>query len=173
MRDPSFIKFLRSPESLELLKRPKAFALFALIAYRAKRSDERSVLGLGLGEALVGDLGSIGLSEQEYRTAKQVLERMNLATFRGTTRGTVACLIDSRVFDINTPLANGLPHERTTIAQRSGNEQTTTNNKERRKRKKRTEKKSSAIPAYEKFRLTFLRKAAMPQVSSDEIRDAR
>src|SRR5262249_10590036 len=46
-----------------------------------------------------------------YRTAKQDLEKHGFATFRatgkGTRRGTIAKLIDTRVFDINAQLSNG------------------------------------------------------------------
>ena len=77
------------------MKLHKAFVLLAQIAQRARRTSDLDIDELAVGEALVGDHESIGLTEQEYRTAKKHLARLGIATFRGTSRGTVAKLIDN------------------------------------------------------------------------------
>jgi len=93
---------MRSPECQELLLDGPAFILLTCIALRAKRRIGYNKLGLELGEAMIGDYENIGLSRQNYRTAKQHLEDGHFATFKPTTKGTIAKLCDSRVFDINT-----------------------------------------------------------------------
>jgi hypothetical protein len=96
-----FFKILRTKQTLELMKDPKAWTLFSLIAYRAKRTNEASIYGLKIGEALIGDYKSCGLSEKEYRNAKKRLAKMGLAVFKGANKGTVATLINTDIFDIN------------------------------------------------------------------------
>ncbi|MHC4292182.1 MAG: hypothetical protein ACYSTR_08220, partial [Planctomycetota bacterium] len=66
----SFIKMMKSRKTIELLKDHNAFALLSQIALRAKRTNDFSVHGLEIGEALIGDYKSIGLTERKYRTAK-------------------------------------------------------------------------------------------------------
>lgn len=122
-----FVKIKRSTETLEIIKDPKAFVLLTQIALRAKRTDGFSAANLDPGQALIGDYQAIGLSEQEYRSAKQRLERHGLATFKGTNKGTIATLCDTRVYDINIHPGNDQSNGQTTIKQRSSNDQTTTN----------------------------------------------
>ena len=80
-----------------LLSKPWAFVLLAQIACRvqAKSLLQRS---LGNGEALVGDYRSIGLTQGQYRQAKKVLQESGLVKFKGTTKGTVATLVDVTIF---------------------------------------------------------------------------
>ena len=96
-----FIKMIKSKEAFELMKKPNAFILLTQIAYRAKRTNDFSIHGLEIGEALIGDYKSIGLTEKKYRTAKAQLQSWGFAAFKGTSKGTVAKLINSRIFDIN------------------------------------------------------------------------
>ena len=101
MTEP-FLKLMKTKETKELLKSaPNAFLLLTQIALRAKRTNDFNVHGLKIGQALVGDYKSIGLTERKYRTAKAQLETWGFATFKGTNKGTIANLINSRVFDIN------------------------------------------------------------------------
>jgi hypothetical protein len=116
----SFIKMIKSKEAFELLKKPNAFILLTQVAYRAKRANDFNIHGLQIGEALIGDYKSIGLTEQKYRTAKAQLEAWGFATFKGTNKGTAAKLINSRVFDINR-------EDEQRAEQRNNNEQITTN----------------------------------------------
>ena len=96
-----FVKFHRSADTLELIKKPKAFALLALIALRAKRTNCLSIHSLEPGEALIGDHKECGLTQREYRTAKSWLKTCQFATFKATNKGTIAKLTGTSVFDIN------------------------------------------------------------------------
>jgi hypothetical protein len=96
-----FFKALRSKEALDLMKYPPAYMLLSQIAYRARRTDEPNMYRLTIGEAMIGDYGSIGVTRQQYRTAIDKLKSNQFITIRTTNKGTVAKLIDARVFDIN------------------------------------------------------------------------
>ncbi|UCE07357.1 MAG: hypothetical protein JSW07_04815, partial [bacterium] len=101
MTEP-FLKLMKNKETMELLTNaPNAFMLLTQIALRAKRTNDFNVYGLTVGQALVGDYKSIGLTEKKYRNAKAKLEAWGFATFKGTNKGTIANVINSRVFDIN------------------------------------------------------------------------
>ena len=75
MYNNGFIKFMRTDNAKAIMKKPMCFTLLALIAQRAKRSGEISIHGLDNGEALIGDHQSIGMTQQQYRTAKKLLEK--------------------------------------------------------------------------------------------------
>ena len=96
-----FIKLIRSAETLELLNDPSAFVLLTVIALRARRTDEFNIHNLKSGEALIGDFKKCGLTRRQYRTAMKHLGQWGFAVFKPTTRGTVATLRDTRVYDIN------------------------------------------------------------------------
>lgn len=75
-----FIKFIPSKEAMYLIthKNPaylNAFRLLTIIAERARRYDGHPD-GLKIGQCHLGDWASYGMSEQNYRTAKKILERM-------------------------------------------------------------------------------------------------
>jgi hypothetical protein len=97
----AFVKMMKSRKTIELMKDPNAFALLSQIAFRAKRTNDFSVYGLEIGEALIGDYKSIGLTERKYRTAKAKLREWGFVTTKATNKGTIAKLINSEVFDIN------------------------------------------------------------------------
>jgi len=119
MTEP-FLKLMKNKETMELATNaPNAFLLLLQIAWRAKRTNDFNAHGLTIGQALIGDYKSIGLTEQRYRTAKGLLEIWGFATFKGTNKGTIANLINSRVFDINEDREQR-------AEQRTGNEQATT-----------------------------------------------
>ena len=143
-----FIKFNRSEDSKEIIKRPNELALLALIAWRAKRTNSISVLGLEPGEALIGDYKSCGLTQQKYRTAKKNLEKWGIITTKATNKGTIAKIINTKVFDVNIETANDRIDETITDGQRSSNDQPTTNeecNKEK-KEEEREERQSPPSP---------------------------
>jgi hypothetical protein len=98
----SYVMFVRSPESAEVLRDPPAFTLLALIAIRARWHSGLSVHGLEVGEALIGDYRTAGLKRGQYREATRRLAKYGLATFRTTNKGTIARLTSSLVFDINS-----------------------------------------------------------------------
>ena len=102
-----WVKLMRSLESIELLAHfPNAFRLACVIAIRARWRGGFNVHGLAQGECLLGDFRSYGMTEKEYRGAKQKLEKHGFAAFRRANRGTVARLIDTRLFD-TSPLQEG------------------------------------------------------------------
>ena len=138
MSDQSgFVGLHRSNATRSLMEhQPKAFLLLTQIALRARYSSERDpITGLGYGQAQIGDFEKAGLTtESEYRHAKKTLEETGLATFAGTSKGTIATLTNTEVFSIskasNDDHSNEHHNEPTTIQQRSNDEPTTTNNKE-------------------------------------------
>lgn len=123
----SFVKMMKSKKTIELMKDPNAFALYAQIAIRAKRTNGFSVHGLEVGEALIGDYKTIGLTERKYRTAKDKLRRWGLVTTRSTNKGTIAKIINSEVFDINEEAGRRTKRQ-------DSDEQETTNKKEKKEK---------------------------------------
>jgi hypothetical protein len=123
-----FIKFIRSDDAAELLKHPNELALLALIALRARRRcSSFAAVELQPGEALVGDYAACGISRQSYRTALSRLEKWGFLAIRPTTKGTVAKIIKSTVFDINADESNHQINQQPTINQPTANHQPTTN----------------------------------------------
>lgn len=100
-----FIKFNRnSSKYFEMIAdRPTAFLLLSLIANRARRTNEKDLMvELEIGEALIGDFCSYGVTESIYRTDKEYLLKHDfIITTRTDRRGTIVRLVDSDIFDIN------------------------------------------------------------------------
>jgi hypothetical protein len=123
-----FFKCMRNSEALELIaKHPPSFILLYIIAFRANRHDAFNQHDLGPGQAFVGDYKRIGLTERTYRTAKQILEKHGFATFTPTSKGTVATLLNTRVFDVNLEQGDGRNDEQATDSRRASDGQPTTN----------------------------------------------
>ena len=99
-----FIKLQRSYETAELVKDPKALALFTLVAIRARWHDSPNRHNLKIGQALIGDPTECGLSPKEYRTAKKRLEKTEQVAFKGTSNGTIATIINTDVFEVSSAL---------------------------------------------------------------------
>lgn len=130
-----WFKAIRNSEALELIHaNPNAFILAYIIAYRAQWDDAFNRHNLLPGEALLGDHEQYGLTRQKYRTAKQHLSRFKFATFKTTNRGTVAKLLDTRLFSVSILADNQLDNTQATIRQPSANHQTTTTNKEKKEK---------------------------------------
>jgi len=89
-----------------LNKNSNAFILLYFIAMRAWRGPGRSPRDCDIGEALIGDYSTMGMTQQNYRTAKKHLERMGFITTRSTTKGTIAKLINTELFDPNFDFGN-------------------------------------------------------------------
>lgn len=121
-----YIKLIRGEETTALFRDRNAFILLAAIAYRARRTDD-PVSDLKVGEAQIGDVKNYGLTQQEYRTAKRKLKKWGFATFKATSKGTIAKLANTRIYDINLADGNEQPNEQPTSKQRAANEQLTTN----------------------------------------------
>lgn len=125
MEANGWIKLLRTPAIYELLRYKNAFVLLTIIALRARRTANEQ---LKTGEAFIGDYAEYGLTERQYRTAKLVLQKRGIATFKGTPRGTIARLTDGHIYDIN-PDADGQIEQRT--KDKPADEQATTNKNEK------------------------------------------
>lgn len=108
-----FIKFIPSEESVYLLtQKGHAFRLLTIIAEAARRYEGGSD-GLRIGEAFIGGFENYDMSEQNYRTAKEILVRRShieiVETCRTrkkvtngvTTVGTKVRLLSTTVYDIN------------------------------------------------------------------------
>ena len=139
-----FLKLNRTEEAEQLLiHEPNCYLLLSVIAYRAKRTEVFSVHNLKIGEALIGDDGSCGLTTQQYRTTKKKLEDWNFATFTATPKGTIAKLLDKRVFDINEEQDNSLDNSQITVKQQSNNSQITPNKECKKKKNEKNEKETA------------------------------
>ena len=104
MKHAGFIKLMRSSQTKELIcNHVWAFILLAQIALRARYRQADLADWLQLGEALVGDFKTVGLTRQRYRTALRRLELMGFITVRATNRGSIVKLVNSEIFDINLP----------------------------------------------------------------------
>lgn len=121
----SFIKAVRSEQASFLDHHPNANHLLNVIARRARRT-KCELNQLEIGEAFVS-FRSVGMSEQQYRTAKKQLQKWALVEFKKgrkvTDKGTVALLLNSSIYDINADDANG----KVTEEQRKSNGKLTTN----------------------------------------------
>jgi len=123
-----WFKCIRGPDAKELARRARnAFILAWFIAERARFSDGFNADGLQLGEAMLGDYRQYGMSEREYRTAKQQLEKWAFATFRTTNKGTLAKLIDTRLFDPLNIASDGQSDTQETDNRQASDRQETTN----------------------------------------------
>jgi hypothetical protein len=135
MENNGFIKLYRDSKAYELMKgHPMAFILLTVIALRARRQDG---IYLKAGQALIGDYSNYGMSRMQYRTAVKHLKHNHQATFKTTSRGTIATLIDFSIYDINShgeqPTQQPSKNEKADKTQPTVNQQITTNNKERMK----------------------------------------
>ena len=103
MSSKGFVKLYRDAEEL-VDNDPQAFLLLSKIAFRAiRKSSKYDKHNLKPGEAFIDDYKSIGLTRQQYR---DVMDRLTskyfLATFKGTNKGTIATLLTSELYDINS-----------------------------------------------------------------------
>ena len=114
---------------LELLAEdPKLYLLISQIGMRARwKTDGVNPHNLGIGEALIGDHGNCGLTRQEYRSAIRRAKKWGIATFKATSSGTVATLINHDYYDLSEETSNHQDNQPATTKQPSSNHQPTTN----------------------------------------------
>jgi hypothetical protein len=99
----NFIMLQRSVQTLELIEhQPRSFLLLALIALRAKRTNNHPDRNLQIGEAYIGDYRAYGATRAKYRRDIKCLEISQKITTRKTNRGTIAKMSASDIFDINS-----------------------------------------------------------------------
>jgi hypothetical protein len=139
-----YVKLKR--EALELLcNDPDAFLLLTLIALRIKRTDSKYAnKKLKIGEAMIGDYRTIGLTRKRYRRAINKLIELQIGAFKGANKGTIATLLNSDIYDVN------LEAEGPTKGPAEGQQRATkgaTNKKIKNERKKEEEEKSKRPPA--------------------------
>lgn len=98
----SWLTYHRSQEADELqAKHPNAFLLLCQIARRA-RLIPCPVTGLEIGQAYIGDYRQAGIqSERQYRTAKNTLKTRGFSTFKATSKGTIATLLEQGIFSLS------------------------------------------------------------------------
>ena len=144
MPQPFYSQLNHTPETLELLRHPDAFVLYAQIALRARRRGSLVLDALQPGEALIGDFKSIGLTARRYRTAKSVLEKGKLATFKPTNRGTVATLASDTVFRVLGINAVEPKGAEATEERQLGDQPTPTNLKKKRGKRERKQEGATA-----------------------------
>jgi len=120
------VKLYRSPETKELMSDPFAFVLLSQIAYRARWRVGPNRYGLRIGEALIGDVRSVGLTQQQYREAKKRLTRWDLQhSAQRTEEQSRASHLPSCLTStcpLNNEQNNDLRNEPTTNQQRANND---------------------------------------------------
>jgi hypothetical protein len=101
MKQESYIQLYRNEKTETLLKQyPKAFLLLTQIALRARRTP-CVMQNLKVNECKIGDHKNCGLTQKEYRTAKSKLVAFSFCSFKGTSKGTIATLLNSNIYNIN------------------------------------------------------------------------
>jgi hypothetical protein len=129
-----FIKFIPSDEAIWLMhKKPNAFRLLFHIANTARRYNGHPD-GLIIGQCHLQSWTFYDLSEQEYRTAKDILvKRKHIiiietnrtrkkSTTGSTTNSTLVQLCSSTIWDINPETINDRINDRATTEQRPSND---------------------------------------------------
>lgn len=144
-----FIKFIPSEEAMYLLtQKGHAFRLLSIVAESARRYEGHPD-GLHIGECFIGGFENYDMSEQNYRTAKEILLRRGhieiIETCRTRKKGlTSSCsfnsgfcknpttgvttistkvkLLSANVWDINLEIGNDRINERVTTDQRPTND---------------------------------------------------
>lgn len=139
--EDTWVKYMRSDQTKELLQEPLAFTLLSLIANRARRTDAFNKYGLTVGQALIGDFKAIGMTRQQYRTALSKLVKWHFVTTKATTKGTIVTIIDKTVYDINFSDSNQQTNQTATNKQPSSNQRATTNKNVKKDNNDKNEKK--------------------------------
>jgi hypothetical protein len=131
-----WFKAVRCDDAIELIRaNPLAFALLYVIAYRAKWRPGFNAQGLEQGECQLGDFENYGMSARQYRTAKHQLSKWGFATFKATNKGTIARLLDSRLFVLSVDSSDRQPAIRQTDSRQASDRQATTNEESKKERR--------------------------------------
>lgn len=150
-----FLKTARGNIIEELAKDHHCFMLMWQIAYRARRSNEFAKDNLNIREALIGDYDNIGLTKQQYRTCKKKLEEWGFVTLKTTNKGTIATIVDERVYDINADNNGQQTNTPATHQQHTANTPLTPNKKVKKEKKEKNVIKYS--PEFETFWKAYVR----------------
>src|SRR3989339_1465630 len=99
----NFRKLMDTPECDILFERyPFAFVLMTIIAKKAMHDNKTALMGLSKNQAFITDYKKFGLTESKYRKAKKQLAEFGLASFKSTNKGTIATILDTRIYDVKT-----------------------------------------------------------------------
>lgn len=93
------MEILINKETDNLMKDRNAFWLMLQIAYNTKRDEFFSIPDLEVGEAFI-TTEKVGLTPNEYRTAKANLQKWGFVEFKPMNRGTIAKIITDKFFVI-------------------------------------------------------------------------
>lgn len=151
-----FIKFNPDSElvaSMIQAGKHREFVLLSVIGMRARRTPD-AVFKLEIGESLLGDWASYGMTRQNYRTALSNLKSWGLVTTRSSRKGTVAKLANTEVYDINAVAESGQGNHKLTTNQPRANHEPTTN---KNVKKEKNEKNNYTVD-FEKFWQAYPRK---------------
>ncbi len=173
-----FIKFIPSKEAMWLLKnKGHAFRLLTIIAESARRYSGDPD-GLEIGECFIGGHENYDMTEQNYRTAKDILvKRQHLkivetcrtrkkSTTGVTTVGTKVKLLSSIVWDINSDEGNDRSNDCPTTDQRPTNDKLRKNKKE----KKEEENKQPHTPSLNfSSKIKFRENVDLTQIEFDSL----
>lgn len=143
-----YIQLHDGADTAEIMRRPDAFVLLAIIALRARKRGSLVMDDIQPGQALIGDYRTIGLTERRYRTAKSTLESVGLATFKATNKGTIATLGPPTVFAVVGVHGDEQTGVKATDKRRASDEQKTTNKKEEDRRKKKDKEEASPFSVF-------------------------
>jgi hypothetical protein len=115
---------MRHPDLPELTMRSRTAILLAMmIGFHARWNPGRpNIYGLEFGAARINYL-KWGLSHQEFKTARKMLEQWGMATFRSTKAGTIGKLTATSVFTPFESKSNQQPTNSQPTDQRTDNQQ--------------------------------------------------
>lgn len=94
------VEIIESKETENLMKDEKAFLLLIKIGYKTVLSDVFDIPPVRIDWAFLSGAESVGLTKQEYRTAKKNLEKWGIAEFEKSNKGTYARIITNKFIKI-------------------------------------------------------------------------
>ena len=120
-----YVKLWRKALDSGLLQNGPAWQLFGYLLLRATHKPRRIIVGgvvceLVPGEAVFGRskaAADLGLSEQQIRTALNLLKKMEIATSRSTNKFTVVLLVNWHNYQDEQPAANQQTNQPVTSTQ--------------------------------------------------------
>lgn len=95
MKSDSFFKVYRNKKLIEISDKPIVLAILVKLGLFTKRDGGED------GKFVLIQWKKMGITEQQFRTAKDYILNNGLATFRRTFGGTEFCLNSKAIIDIN------------------------------------------------------------------------
>ena len=94
------VEIIDNRETENLSKDKNAFLLLIQIGLRTASEDIFDIPPVRIGWAFLKGFESVGLTAQEYRTAKKNLEKWGIAEFEKSNKGTYARIITNKFIKI-------------------------------------------------------------------------